>query len=347
MKVQTRNWGPEYQALSNLMGLKSVALRQNEANLTAEVNAHDGSHAYGRHGAQTGWESQFIRAVTKVTPDQAFDPRGVGPSIRAWNGAMTYRTTDGAPVPIDLFAADQGDPPTQYSTSAGDVSGGFATPEAQFLARARGDQVIGGLVGPTHYCAQYLFKTGPKLIRAPLNAVHVVVGGRHAGGLYGVGFARRNPRQYPNLTRAFAIRCLEGFQNRDTWEKIVPKLDVTTFKFNLIGSHRKKIAFPQLSDLFEFFDLDVMWQKSCSLIYRRVHNPANNSHSAWRLITMFPDDLEPGWAPSLWLSQSMKDALKQQGMNANVKDYHWTGLMSSRDGALKQRYTIPAWADNA
>ena len=45
----------------------------------------------GRHGFQTGWEAQLIRAVTGITPDQPNDPRGLGAYIRQWNydGSMT------------------------------------------------------------------------------------------------------------------------------------------------------------------------------------------------------------------------------------------------------------------
>lgn len=343
MKVQTKNWAPGFRELSNLMGLKSAALRDHSAKLEAEAAAHDGSHAYGRHGAQTGWEAQFIRAVTKVTPDQAFDPRGLNPTIRRWNGIMSYSDTDGAAT-FDLFA-NEGNPPTRYATSAGNIAGGFITPEAQFLARARGEAAIQKLVRPGCYAASYRFKTGPQIIRAPLSAVHLVVGGTRDGGLYGVGFARRDPKNYPQHTREFAVRCIKGFQQRETWGKIVPSVSAATFKFNVVALGKNKVAFPQLSDLFEFFDLDVLWQPTCSLIYRRDHTPASHTHGAWRLITMFPNDLDAGWAPSLWLSDQQKTALVAQGMNRNVKDYHWSGLISSFAGTVKQSYPVPAWAE--
>lgn len=342
MNVKIKNWGPQFQELSRLMGLKSAALRDHNAKLEAEVAAHDGSHAYGRHGAQSGWEAQFIRAVTKVTPDQAHDPRGLNATLRHWNGVMSYSDTDGAPV-FDLFA-NEGNAPTHYTTSAGNIAGGFITPEAQFLARARGEALIGKLVGPGFYAATYRFKTGPKIMRAPLSAAHVVVGGTRPGGLYGVGFARRDAKNYPSHKRDFVVRCIEAYQKRETWGQVIPNVGVGTFKFNIVALSKNKVAFPQLSDLFEFFDLDVLWQPACSLIYRRNHNAATHSHGPWRLITMFPNSIEPGWAPSLWLSDQQKTALVGAGMNRNVKDYHWTGLISSFDGRLKHKETVPAWA---
>jgi hypothetical protein len=342
VNIKTKNWGSKFKEVSNLMGLKSAALRDHPTKLEAEVAAHDGSHAYGRHGAQTGWEAQFIRAVTKVTPDQVFDPRGLNPSIRQWNGIMSYSDTTGAPV-FDLFG-DQGNAPSQYSMSAGNIAGGFTTPEAQFLARARGEAIMSKLVGPANYAASYRFKTGPKIMRTPLNAIHLVVGGKGPGSVYGIGFARRDPKNYRQHTRDFAVRCLEGYQKRETWGQIIPNVSPTTFKFNIVALGKNKVAFPQLTDLFEFFDLDVLWQSTCSLIYRRPHFPAMHSHGPWRLITMFPNDLAPGWAPSLWLSDQQKTALVQAGMNRNVKDYHWTGLITSYDGTKKRTEPVPSWA---
>jgi hypothetical protein len=342
VNVKTKNWGPQFQELSRLMGLKSVATRDTNARLEAEVAAHDGSHAYGRHGAQTGWEAQFIRAVTKITPDQAFDPRGLNATIRQWNGVMSLSDTTGAPV-FDLFG-DEGNAPTHYATSAGNIAGGFITPEAQFLARARGEALLVRLVGAGNYAASYRFKTGPKIMRAPFSAVHVVVAAKGAGGLYGIGFARRDPKTYPQHTRDFAVRCIEAYQKRETWSQIVPRVSPTTFKFNVVALGKNKVAFPQLTDLFEFFDLDVLWQSTCSLIYRRPHLPATHTHGPWRLITMFPNNLDPGWAPSLWLSTDQKNALQAAGMNKNVKDYHWTGLISSFDGRTRRIEPVPPWA---
>jgi hypothetical protein len=343
MNVTTKNWGPEFKNLSNLIGLKSKALQDTNQKLEDEVLRHDGSHAYGRHGAQTGWESQFIRAVTKVTPDQAFDPRGLNPTIRSWNSSSTYNDL-GQSVVMDLFGDDQGHIPTAYRTSAGNIAGGFVTPEAQFLARARGENILNKLVGPGFYAASYMFKTGPKIMRTAFNAVKIVVGGNREGGLYGIGFARRDPKNYPTHTREFAVRCIEGFQKREKWNEIIPVISTSTFKFNFVALNKSKVAFPQVSDLYEFFDLDVLWQPSCTLIYRRDHVSVAHTHGPWRLITMFPDSLEAGWAPSLFLAPAMKLALAAAGMNKNGKDYHWTGLMSSHAGNLKHKEPIPAWA---
>ncbi len=179
--VKTRNWGAQFGDVSRLMGLKSVATADNEKRLKAEVAAHDGSHGYGRHGAQTGWEQQLIRGATKNTPDQVHDPMGVGAKIRQWNGVYSLSQLDGAPV-FDLFD-DHAAPPTTFASAAGNVAGGFATPEAQFLGRARGEDRAGWRSGMSSVkdSGRLPLVDGPRRwhpLRAP---------GRHGGARPGLG----------------------------------------------------------------------------------------------------------------------------------------------------------------
>ncbi len=341
-KVKTKDWGPEFRKVSNLMGLKAVAISSNEAALKAEVAAADGSHGYGRHGAQTGWESQFIRAVTQQTPDQVHDPMGVGATIRRWNTVMSSSLDDGSTV-LDIFG-DHAGAPTTFRTAAGTTAGGFATPEAQFLASARGNQVINALMGPAHYCAQYRFKGENRFIRAPITSVHVVVGAPGSGSLYGIGFARRDRRGYPRHTREFVLRMIEALQKQLTWSQIYPTLDTQVFKFHEVALRKKKVAFPSLVELADYFDLDVLWQSTCSLIFRRGHTPRTRTLGPWRLITMFPNNLVPGWAPSLFLTPTMKTRLRAARFNKNVRDYHWTGRTGAAGGNPTQVYTAPPWS---
>jgi hypothetical protein len=342
MKVKTRNWGTEFRDVSRLVGLKSHAVRANEQSLKSEVANHSG-HAYGRHGAQTGWEAQFIRAVTQITPDQAFDPMGLNPTTRRWNSVMSMSDYDGSAV-FDLFQ-DHGGDPQQYATAAGTTAGGFLTPEAQYLAKSRGEAMLGQLSGPSHYCAQYRFKAENRFIRAPINSVHVVVGSPDKGAPYGLGFERRDPKSYPRFSRDFVVKCIDAMQTGKTWAQIVPpgQVNATTYKFNVITLGRNKVAFPSMDELCDFFELNVLWQSTASLIFRRNHIPATHSHGPWRSITMFPNGIEAGWAPSLFLTDEAKNALRGAGFNRNADDYHWTGLVTSMDGRQKQRYPVPAW----
>ncbi len=291
--------------------------------------------------AQTGWESQLIRAILQQTPDQEHDPMGLNPTVRHWNGVMSYSHNDGAPT-FDLFD-DHVEPPTNFRTAAGTTAGGFATPEAQFLAKARGDQLVNSLRGAEHYCAQYRFKTENRFVRMPMTGVHVVVGGSKEGSIYGIGFARRQGFSGRH-TRDFVVRMIEGLQKQQTWGQLFPNLGVAVHKFNLIAVRKKQIAFPSMVELADYFDLDILWQPTCSLIFRRVHNSATHTHGAWRLVTMFPNNLTPGWAPSVYLSPTDKTRLHAAGYNKNKDDYHWTGLTGAFVGTAKARFTVPPWA---
>lgn len=336
----TKDWGPNFKAVSDLMARKSGAVAANEANLKSEIANHTG-HAYGRHGAQTGWEGQIIRAVTQVTPDQVFDPTGVNPSIRRWNGAFAMSNTDGSTV-LDLFDAHASDP-TAYAKSAGNVAGGFTTPEAQEEALKLGREILGKLNGAESYAAHYRFKNENRFVRMPFSKIHIVVGGK-PGAMYGLGFARRDPKNYPTIPRDFVVACIDGFQRGLTWGQIATTLTSTTYKFSYIALRKNKRAFSSMQDLCDFFELDILTQKACSLIFRRQHHPGNNTHGPWTMVTMFPDDKTPGWAPSVFLDDARKAALVAAGFNRNADDYHWTGLITSRDASAKTRYPVPSWA---
>lgn len=133
----------KYGAVSDLMKTRSAGLKSHEANLNAEIAANDGSHAYGRHGFQIGWQAQLVRCATQVAPDQEFDPSGTGGVIRRWN-SLSYndRMLDGSGAAIATDLIGPFNPElTDYKTVAGIMSGGFLGPEHQEGAegRARGD----------------------------------------------------------------------------------------------------------------------------------------------------------------------------------------------------------------
>lgn len=356
MIVKTKDWGPQFQRVADLFATKSRAYAHHEAAAGAEVAAHDGSHSYGRHGYQTGWEAQFIRAVTSVTPDQVFDPRGVGGEIRRWSGGASMAGIgmgmgpSGETSEITLFDDPTFDPQAaDYEKKAGNIAGGFMSPEAQMRARNKATGLINSLTTPTHAGAVWRFQkplTGghtKATFSAPLTSVRVVVSSARDGEPLGIGFAQRDPKTYRKESREMVLKCIEGFQLRRKWTEIFKSIDVSVRKFPVVALNKNKVAFPQISDLFDYFDVDILWQTSATVIFRRTFTPPG-SFSAWRLITMFPDDAAPGWAPSLFLTPAWKTRLKAAGMNANAADYAWTGKTSNtaRTGFLT--FPVPSWA---
>jgi hypothetical protein len=344
INVRTKDWGSRYSKVSDLLKQKAVALEHHEKKTLAEITAHDGTHAYGRHGYQSGWESQFIRAATKITPDQAFDPRGINATTRTWN---TFMTTDdsGDLGLVSLFDEASAPLESEYKTSAGNVAGGFTTPEAQMQARGLGEAMAAGLQTPQHFAAQYLFKTGPHRILVPITSIVVSVAPASDGAPYGIGFSRRNPKSYPKHSRDFVIDCIDGFLRSHTWSEIIPNVTANTHKFHQVALQKNKQAFGSMEDLCEYFDLDILWQKTATLILRRTHNTTSHTLGPWNLITMYPDSRDPGWAPSLWLSPQMKSTLRADSrFNANSKDYHWTGKTYNYAKTQKLTHTVPGWA---
>src|ERR1700754_2646539 len=89
--VKTKDWGLQFKHLKAHIGNVAAAVKQHEADLKDELSkvaAGGGQHAYARHGWQTGWQAQMVRAVAGKTPDQAFDPYGCNPEIRTWGRVM-------------------------------------------------------------------------------------------------------------------------------------------------------------------------------------------------------------------------------------------------------------------
>jgi hypothetical protein len=355
--AMTKDWGPQFARVADLFAAKGRAYAHHEHFAGSEVAAHDGSHSYGRHGYQTGWESQFVRAVTSVTPDQVFDPRGVGAAIRRWHpsggsmaGIGVGMGAHGETGEITLFDDPTFDPQaTDYEKKPGSIAGGFLSPEAQMRSRNKALSLIGSLATPMHAGAVWRFQKplsgGHRVatFSAPLTSVRVVVSSARDGEPLGIGFAQRDPKTYRKESREMVMACIEGFQLRRKWTEIFKSIDVSVRKFPMVALNKNKVAFPQITDLFEYFDVDVLWQTSATVIFRRTYTPPG-SFSAWRMITMFPDDAAPGWAPSLFLSPAWKTRLKNSGMNANAADYAWTGRTSNvaRSGFLT--FPVPSWA---
>ena len=342
VRVKTRDWGAQFNDVSDLIQRKSQGLAQHEINALAEVTAHDGTHAYGRHGFQTGWEAQFVRAATRISPDQAFDPRGLNPTIRRWSSS--------GPTPdvrmLQLFDPGGAPPgPVDYKTVAGATSGGFITPEAQEHARSQGSIIAQRIAGPNHYAAQWRFKTGPHHILTPLNSILVAVPPYRPGAPYGLGFSPGKHGSAVLHDRRFVVKCIDAFFRRLAWRDFIGPVTSDTHKASFIRPREGKIAFPEMSDLASYFDLDIRWQKSATLIFRRNHNAATHSHDGWRLITMYPDDREAGWAPSLWFSDENKRLLRRDSrFNADTRQYFWTGGVCNFEKTNKQDYPVPAWA---
>jgi hypothetical protein len=306
--------------------------------LEEEVSKHDGSHGFGRHGYQTGWELQVIRAVTGITPDQSYDPRGIGPYIRTWNydGSMFANTYDLFGERTVDFAGFEYQPDYGPSKSP-QAAGGYISPEAQQKSIRKCEEVLSSI--STYPAAQFTHKTNKKATLAvPITSVVIVVPGARDGAPYGIGFKPKGKGSVAKRTRQEVIALIEAFHERKTWNQVYPGKTASVNKFHV----KDQVAFPQITDLFDYLGIEPMWQKTALGVFRRAFTPGAKTFSGWRRVTIFPCMDAPGWAPSLYVDDAKKAALAKAKLPA--KGYAWTGGVGGFDSKVAKKFPVPAWA---
>lgn len=350
----------KFGAVERLMKDRSAALMEHEKNLQHEVHAHDGSHAYGRHGFQTGWEQQFIRCVTGVRPDQKFDPMGIAPSIHVWNagGIWTQRVRDenGMTTVSYNILGPYVPAVSQYERAPGKVAGGFLSPEMQHYVRMQGLAEVTKMTGDNYFGAEYSFRRNPTLkVKMPFSAFSYGVYGR----LFGMGY-RRTVDNPPQVTLDFVQACIDGFYYRRSWKEICPNPAGGNPHFALITHNPDFVPFKQIGDLFRFFCVETFPQKGARIVFRRPYSFSTKSFTGpWRIVTMFPDDkiTQNGWTPGVpFLSEEIKrqiDALKRQrtggrrsryaALTKDKDDYIWTGRTCNKEMNNYLTHVIPTW----
>lgn len=349
----------KYGAVSELMKTRSAGLKAHEANLLAEITAHDGSHAYGRHGFQIGWQAQLVRCATQVAPDQTFDPSGTGGVIRRWN-ELNYKDRmldgSGAAIATDLIGPFNPEL-TDYKTVAGIMSGGFLGPEHQEYVRAAALAFAGGMSGPNFAGVEYRFMSGaPVTMSLPFTSFCY---GNH-GRFFGMGYRRKSG--FVPVTHEFVLGCIAAFENRIGFTAFEPLIPGSVVKLAyMTGTNRgQSLAFPQISDLFEFLKVETFEQKAVRVVMRRPYDPTTKLFGPWRVITMFPDDSisSTGFHPGRpFFTPAMKTKINQMKQKkfppTNIKKfghlnfdknlYDWTGKTCSIDLATYLTHAIPTW----
>lgn len=122
-KLKSFEQGP----VGHLMANRAREVKAHGRSLHDEHASHAG-HAFSRHGHQSGWQAQVIRAATGLTPDQSFDPLGLVAETRVWN--LTGEIGD----IFRVFPAGSGFYTPTWNApqlTNGQDSGGFFTPELQ------------------------------------------------------------------------------------------------------------------------------------------------------------------------------------------------------------------------
>ncbi|MBI2769204.1 MAG: hypothetical protein HYX47_06260 [Burkholderiales bacterium] len=351
----------KYGAVADLMRTRSAGYQAHATRLRDEIRAHDGSHAYGRHGYQIGWEGQLVRCATSIAPDQTFDPSGVGAVIRRWN-SLNYKDRmldhTGASVATDLIGPFNPEL-TDYKTVAGIMSGGFLGPEHQEEARTAALTCAAGLSGPNFAGIEMIFRGSPNVRMAmPFTSFCYGIHGR----FFGMGYKRKTG--FVAVSHEFVLACIEAFYNRtplSTFEGSIPGTVAKPAYMTGPGKD-KTVAFPQIGDLLEFLKVETFAQKAVRVVMRRPYSFTTQDFGPWRLVTMFPDDsitstgFHPGrpfFAPEMKAKiNAMKqkkfppDNKKKYGhLNFDKNLYDWSGKtcdIAMAPSSFKI-HPVPAW----
>ncbi len=344
--------GPEFARLEELIGARASAIKANEAQLKAEISAHDGSHAYGRHGFQTGWENQLVPATTGITPDQVFDPTGVQGTTRSWstNDYATVRSIDDhGEVQENVMSLAHYPLAAEFRTGGGDVAGGFYSPEAHRKGLNKANQLLAGLTNDRHYAASWNDTTTGKSGWFPITSFVLAVCASNDSDFYGLGFARRSG-SFQLQKRDFVLAMINAYQTGKTGSEAIPQINgagaMQVYKFNWVALHKNKKLFSSMQELCDYFEVDVVIQKSCTAVFRRSFDYGTKVFGAWRRVTMYPNDAAPGWAPQLpkAFDPVAKQELIAKGMSRETNKYTWNGIVADRLGISKITCTVPPWA---
>jgi hypothetical protein len=349
-----------YNAVAEQLKIRSAGIQAHEINLLAEVAAQDGGHAYGRHGFQIGWQAQLIRCVTRVAPDQKFDPTGTGGTIQAWNALSSKaRMLDdhGAAIATELsgpFMPGE----TDYKTVAGIMAGGFLGPEHQEDVRKIALAFAGTVSGPDCANIEYQFMNAPVVeLKIPFTSFCYGIEGR----FFGMGYKRKPG--FVTLTHEFVIFCIWAFEQRfplTTLELFMPG-SVVRLPYMVGPKNPVSLAFPQIGDLFDFLQVETFEQKSVRVVMRRTYAHSTNSFGSWRIVTMFPDDtitsngFHPGnpYFSTETKSEITKMTQMKESKSSNIKkfghlttkpsQYTWTGKTFNLEKTTFKIHPTPSW----
>ncbi|MFP4894148.1 hypothetical protein [Paraburkholderia sp. EG304] len=300
--VKTKDWGLQFKHLEAHIGNVAAAVKQHEADLKDELSkvaAGGGQHAYARHGWQTGWQAQMVRAVAGKTPDQAFDPYGCNPEIRTWGRVMIADPAglvigyyglgaDGrrvvAPVqPTFTPLPDTAAPPKGAS------AGHFISPMAQHLAMTSSKTKL----------KAWGVWTRAQRKKGALTAFHgvrrVALTVKGPGPLLGLGF--NLPKTATPRSEEEARWLLEAFERRATFKQVMDgcpfssaqarkslqiALETLHHGSTLALRSLNPIAFPQLSSFFDALELEVQGSYGVLSVWDRVAPP-----TGWSLVTAY------------------------------------------------------------
>lgn len=279
-------------------------------------------HGYGRHGFQTGWLAQLVRIVTKVTPDQSWDPRGVGMTdeSRSWMSSDGPRHLDGKgrtgnsafPDGAGSSASSLG----KLQKSGGQSAGYFYGPHVQENARAA---LQAQAVWARRFSTCEVRQAG-RTEWVPFRVLYAAVGGRKGG--YGVSFAPVEGAARGRLSADEVREAVNDFLRWTTLKEYLERSGSVLPAQQVVGGFRTNpYRFPTWGDLLRHLGVQQRWMTAVRGEFGRKSGEGDFS-----LFTFFPVADEVGI-----------------GVGGIAKTAEWTGRLKEPHGAITT-IDVPSWA---
>lgn len=303
--AKTREWGSRFDALKAHVGAVSTAVAKHNDELKKEAGTHQ--HAFGRHGWQTGWEAQIVRAAAGETPDSAADPYGLNPTLRTWGQVIVaapgglqikrYGLGDRGQRVVTGFGDEHVPLPNHEPPNKGCRAGQFISPMAQQAALAAARAKLQTRYGRF---TQGERRKGAQLRWVPVKRVVIITGAGNTP--LGLSFAWDNtsgaPPRSPAETRwlidafqrGFSVKQVmngcpfSGAGTRNATRAALMDIQHVNSVQNL-GLHNDDTAFPQIGDLCNALGVKVSMMKRTLSVW-----DWDLKDSQWKLVTCYATD---------------------------------------------------------
>ena len=281
-------------------------------------------HGYGRHGFQTGWMAQLVRIVTKVTPDQSWDPRGVGMTdeSRSWTSSDGPRHLDRKGATVRAAPPGSGGGGASASSlgkiqkSGGQSAGYFYGPHVQEQARS----ALQERAGWARRFSECEIRRAGRTEWVPFKVLYAAVGGPRGG--YGASFTPVEGAARGRLSPDDVREAVDDFLRWTTIEDYLKRSGSPLPAEQVVGPFRTNpYRFPTWGDLLRFLGVEQRWMTSVRGEFGRKTGGGDFS-----LFTFFPvADVEG------------------IGVGGIPPQSEWTGRLREPSGIVTT-LNVPSWA---
>ena len=271
-------------AIKDTLEEMGAAIEWREKRLKEEIA--EGKHGMGRHGPQTGLESQAMRASTTeayldvpsgkvknrggVTPDSGSNPAGTAQRTVTWNAIdITYAEEEGKRVIVDVDKTVKSIVATASNSGASQIGSMWATP----VLEKRAFDIVNAIARKMNPYQEYKKKTGTGY--NDFKSLEIFLGPEQSGGA-GWGYAvKKTGNKSDHLDEPTARAILNDFQDgKITLDQLFKAMQV---KLMETGEDGKNMV------------------QGVTAIFRRT-----NRTDTFKMVTMYPDNEQTKleWRPN-------------------------------------------------